>query len=84
MDTNLVQSLINMMECQLEEAFVAVGGGGGVGGRRPSASNGKPSGLDGSTGGGVGIEPAMDPKVRHKQRHIQFKLMTRICYEFLV
>lgn len=60
MDTNLVQSLINILECQLEEAFEAVrggGAGGAAGGKRPSVSkkNAPPDGED----GGV-----LDPKVR--------------------
>lgn len=60
MDTNLVQSLINIMECQLEEAFDAVRGGGGAGaagGRKQSLSKRKAS-----TAGAEG-EAALDPKV---------------------
>lgn len=55
-DTNLVQSLINIMECQLEEAFEAIRGGGGAGGRKQSLSKSKAS---------AGAEEAetMDPKV---------------------
>lgn len=54
-DTNLVQSLINIMECQLEEAFEATRGGG-AGGRKQSLSKSKAS-------AGAEEAEAMDPKV---------------------
>lgn len=57
-DTNLVQSLINIMECQLEEAFEAVQGGA-AGGRKQSVSKSKGS------AGGAEAGAALDPKVRH-------------------
>lgn len=57
-DTNLVQSLINIMECQLEEAFEAVQGGA-AGGRKQSISKSKGS------AGGAEAGAALDPKVRH-------------------
>ncbi|CAM9229232.1 unnamed protein product [Discosporangium mesarthrocarpum] len=37
-DTNLVQSLINIMDCLLEEGFEAVANGGAAGGKRQSTS----------------------------------------------
>lgn len=67
-DTNLVQSLINIMECQLEEAFEAAAKGGGAGSRKQSVSKrkgsvrGEEAGPGGGGGGGGGT--ALDPKVR--------------------
>lgn len=62
MDTNLVQSLINIMECQLEEAFEAAAAAA-TGGRKMSASKRKGSvGGEGRDRGGV----PMDAKVRRR------------------
>lgn len=57
-DTNLVQSLINIMECQLEEAFEAAQGGT-AGGRKQSLSKSKASAEAAAEGAA-----ALDPKVR--------------------
>ena len=50
-----MQSLINIMECQLEEAFEAVQGGA-AGGRKQSVAKNKGSAADGGAA-------ALDPKV---------------------
>lgn len=66
MDTNLVQSLINIMECQLEEAFedrAAAGGAEGGGGKRPSMSKRRVSAGSGGGGGERASGDALDPKV---------------------
>lgn len=55
-DTNLVQSLINILECQLEQAFEAVQGGGG-GGRKQSMSKRKGSTAGAGAEGGAPLDP---------------------------
>lgn len=74
-DTNLVQSLINIMECQLEEAFEAAaatgtGAGAGAGNRKQSISKRKASIAPGGSGeggaaggGGGGAGTPLSPKV---------------------
>lgn len=74
-DTNLVQSLINIMECQLEQAFDAAATG--TAGRKMSASKRKVStvGEGGVDRGGSGA--LLDPKVCD---NINIYLMLVRCY----
>lgn len=61
-----MQSLINIMECQLEEAFeaaAAAGGGGASGSRRASQGKRKAS-VAASSGDGSAGGDTTDPKVQ--------------------
>ncbi|CAM9242983.1 unnamed protein product [Ectocarpus fasciculatus] len=72
-DTNLVQSLINIMECQLEEAFEAIRGGG-TGGRKQSLSKSKAS-------AGAEEGEAMDPKtLAMRAKHIECCFMFGVVW----
>ena len=61
-----MQSLINIMECQLEEAFeaaAATGAGAGAGSRKQSISKRKASVVAGVGDGAVGAGAPLNPKV---------------------
>lgn len=60
-----MQSLINIMECQLEEAFEAAQGGA-AGGRKQSVSKSKASAAGGAESGAT-----LDPKVRLSTNHAE-------------
>eukprot|EP00903_Cladosiphon_okamuranus_P016611 g15323.t1 len=73
-DTNLVQSLINIMECQLEEAFEAIQGGA-AGGRKQSVSKGK--GPAGGAEGGATLDPKA---IAMRAKHIECCFMFGVVW----
>lgn len=62
-DTNLVQSLINIMECQLEEAFEATEEAAAGGGKTNSK---RKASLTVTAGVEVAASDTLDPKVLKK------------------